>query len=40
MEADGEENDLIKQGSVITKSNLSWNQFDCHQGLIKFVHGA
>ena len=40
MEADGEENDLIKQGSVITKSNLTWNQFDCQQGLIKFVHAA
>ena len=40
MEADGEENDLIKQGNVITKSNLTWNQFDCQQGLIKFVHGA
>ena len=40
MEADGEENDLIKQGGVITKSNLTWNQFDCQQGLIKFVHGA
>lgn len=40
MEADEEENDLIKQGNVITKSNLTWNQFDCQQGLIKFVHGA
>ena len=40
MEADEEENDLLKQGNVITKSNLTWNQFDCQQGLIKFVHGA